>query len=80
MIQVQFSQILKRKAAVSGKLYGVARKPAAIHQDNRLPRQRQVAFVEQFKFLISAEVAGEVDESDCFCHHQIRITDGCAHE
>ena len=49
MIQVQFSQLLKRKAAVSGKLYGVARKPAATHQDDRLSRQRQVAFMEQFK-------------------------------
>ena len=80
MIQVQFSQILKRKAAVSGKLYGVARKLAASHLDERLSHQCQVAFMEQFKFLIITKVAGKVKEGNRFSHYLVRITLGCVHE
>ena len=80
MIQIQFPQLLKRKAAVSGKLYGVARKLAATHLDERLSHQRQVAFMEQFKFLTITKVAGKETEGNRFSHHLVRITFGCVHE
>ena len=69
MEQVQFSKLLEREATVSGEIYGITRKFTAIHKDDRFPLQRQVALIEQFKFLISAEVTGKVNESDSFCHH-----------